>query len=129
LRNAASARRFVYGRGSSAVAEEEAGEAREDAAEEMRGEDRAEDAEEKIEDRAHARRVGEERDVAKDGLRAKIEAPVHQVDREEHVVKPRRQPPRRHSQCIVTTMTAQTNFMKLMRRLVSEVMVEQNYMA
>ena len=52
----------------------------------MRGEDRAEDAEEEIEDRAHARRVGEECDVAKDGPQTPDEAHMHQVDREEHVV-------------------------------------------
>ena len=90
------ARQDARGRSSSAIAEEEAGEAGETAAEEMRGEDRAEDAEEEIEDRARARRIGEERDVTKDGPQAPDEAHVHQVDREEHVVEPRRHPPRRH---------------------------------
>ena len=72
-----------YGRSSSALAKGESCEAGEVAAEEMRGEDRAEDAEKKIEDRARARRIGEEHDVAKDGLQTPNEAHVHQVDREE----------------------------------------------
>ena len=104
------------------VAEEEAGEAGEAAAEEMREEDRNEDADEEIEDRARAQRIGEERDVSKDGLQKPDDAHVHQVDREEHVVEPRRQPPRRHH---ATTITAQTNFMKLTRRLVSRVRIVQ----